>query len=163
MPESKLKRFLFPTEDEAVTPRVENERNAGYYGAKSSAPEVEESDGNLDFASLKVPLQESRRMSPQTGKSSISDAGVYAPNSFEDAEKIAKELILGKPIIVNLENLLRNETTKASATRVIDFLCGVAYALKTDVKRINNSTFIFTSQQEQGQATLRDEVRSKLL
>ena len=159
MAEGKLKRFLFPTEDEHLSDMVENERSS-YSSRGSNLPDVEESDDlhNFDVAP-RARLERDIGRSNASGKGPISEAGVYAPNTFEDAEKIAKELIAGRTVIVNLENLLRNDQTKQSATRVIDFLCGVSYALKVDVKRINNSTFIFAPQTEEVRPSLHDEIR----
>lgn len=158
MAERRLGRFRFPNEDKRSSDHVENERGERRYGANIAAPQVEENDDPLNFA--ETPAAENAAKRPTNEKKApLSDAMVYAPNKFDDAEKIAKELVQGRSLIVNLENLLRNEETTASATRVIDFLCGVAYALRSDVKRINNSTFIFTPGGGEERASLREEIR----
>jgi FtsZ-interacting cell division protein YlmF len=69
---------------------------------------------------------------------------IFNPNTYEDAQRIAVEILAGNSAIVNLEHLLNDETRKHDAIRIIDFLCGVAYAIKIDVKRVNAATFLFT-------------------
>ncbi len=140
---NKIKNFLFPTEEEKVSDMVQNERNFGVSG-KINKPEVEVNDNVADFINPVKSSLLDREIKKPAPKGSLAEAGVHAPNSFEDAEKIAKDLISGRTVIVNLENLLRNDTTRKDATRVIDFLCGVSYPLKIEVKKINNTTFIFT-------------------
>jgi len=60
------------------------------------------------------------------------------PKSFEDGRKIADDLKLKKPVVVNLE-VLDHE----SARRCIDFLSGTIYALNGSVEKIAESVFLF--------------------
>jgi len=48
-------------------------------------------------------------------------------------------LLKGKTVILNLE-----ETNKETARRLIDFLNGVAYAIKGQVERVADRTFVIT-------------------
>ena len=64
--------------------------------------------------------------------------------NLKDSEEIAKEMMSGNNVIVNLETLLRSEQGSKMATRIIDFLCGVAFGVKLNVNRINDSTFMFS-------------------
>lgn len=58
---------------------------------------------------------------------------------FQDASEVADELNSKKIVILNLENC----PTDASQ-RIIDFLTGVAYANKGDIKRIAGKAYIIT-------------------
>ena len=61
------------------------------------------------------------------------------PERFEDAPAIADHLNARRTVVLNLEN-----TPKEIVRRLIDFLSGVAYANKGQIKRAANSTFVIT-------------------
>lgn len=61
------------------------------------------------------------------------------PERFEDATAIADNLNEKRTVVLNLESANRE-----TARRLIDFLSGVAYANKGQLKRVANSTFIIT-------------------
>ncbi|MGN1080853.1 MAG: cell division protein SepF [Acutalibacteraceae bacterium] len=61
------------------------------------------------------------------------------PENFEDAKTIANHLNDKRTVVVNLE-----KTNKDVARRLIDFLSGVTYANRGNIKRIANNTFIIT-------------------
>ncbi len=61
------------------------------------------------------------------------------PERFEDAPGIADHLCAKKTVVLNLE-----AANKDAAKRLIDFLSGVAYANKGQIKRVANCTFIIT-------------------
>lgn len=61
------------------------------------------------------------------------------PEQFEDALSIADHLNAKRTVVLNLES-----TSKDISRRLIDFLSGVAYANRGQVKRVANSTFIIT-------------------
>lgn len=61
------------------------------------------------------------------------------PERFEDVPSVADHLNEKKTVVLNLESANR-ETSR----RIIDFLSGVAYANKGNIKKIANSTFIVT-------------------
>ncbi|MDD3383283.1 MAG: cell division protein SepF [Bacilli bacterium] len=148
----KLKRFLFPTEENSLSDMMKtSESEKSYFGNNPQVPRgpvVQSKDDFSDFTSPKSKYDfdnnKNQNYTTQFNDSSLSSAAVYTPSAYEEAEKISKEIMNGKVVIVNLEVLIRNDSKNHSATRIIDFLCGVAYALKADVKRINNSTFIFS-------------------
>jgi cell division inhibitor SepF len=71
------------------------------------------------------------------GKSNITIV-LAEPKSFEEGMKIADDLKLKKPVVVNLE-VLDHE----SARRCIDFLSGTIYALNGSVEKIAESVFLF--------------------
>ena len=61
------------------------------------------------------------------------------PERYEDAASIADHLNAKKTVVLNLE-----QTSKDVSRRLIDFLCGVAYANNGQMKRVANNTYIIT-------------------
>lgn len=61
------------------------------------------------------------------------------PESFQDATSIADHLNNKRTVVLNLES-----TNKEVSRRLVDFLSGVAYANRGNLKRVANSTFIIT-------------------
>ena len=64
---------------------------------------------------------------------------VEEPRIYEDSLAIAATLREHKPVIVNLKYL--DETT---SKRLIDFICGTAYAINGHMLKIGESIFLFT-------------------
>ncbi len=64
---------------------------------------------------------------------------LFRPDSFGDTSKAADDLRDRKIVIVNLESV-----DKAMARRVVDFLSGCSYALDGKVRKIAQSTYLFT-------------------
>lgn len=61
------------------------------------------------------------------------------PERFEDAPGIADHLNAKRTVVLNLES-----APKDVIRRLVDFLSGVAYANKGQIKRAANNTFIIT-------------------
>ena len=61
------------------------------------------------------------------------------PENFEDASAIADHLNEKKTVVLNLES-----ANKEVSRRMIDFLCGAAYANHGKMKRVANNTYIIT-------------------
>jgi len=61
------------------------------------------------------------------------------PETFQDASSIADHLNNKRTVVLNLES-----TNRDVSRRLVDFLSGVAYANKGQLKRVANSTFIIT-------------------
>lgn len=61
------------------------------------------------------------------------------PERFDDASSIADHLNDKRTVVLNLES-----TNKDVSRRLVDFLSGVAYANRGQIKRVANSTFIIT-------------------
>lgn len=155
MANEKIKKFLFPTEAEETKSSSFNDSfldskidldipNTPKNSYREVIPEPvsEEPSGHFDQKNFYGKIKESETIRPQTNSSNTI---VFNPSSYEDAELIAKEIVVGNAVIVNLEQLLHDEARKQVAVRIIDFICGVAYAMKIEVKRINASTFLFNS------------------
>ena len=64
---------------------------------------------------------------------------VVRPERYSDATQIADHLLCNRTVVLNLEN-----TDKATAHRLIEFLGGVTYALSGGIKKVANDTFIIT-------------------
>ncbi|MBP5618541.1 MAG: cell division protein SepF [Clostridia bacterium] len=61
------------------------------------------------------------------------------PERFEDAPGIADHLNAKRTVVLNLES-----APKDVVRRLVDFLSGVAYANKGQIKRAANNTFVIT-------------------
>ncbi len=64
---------------------------------------------------------------------------VYEPKVYEDSLSISGELRQGNPVVINLKHLDPSE-----GTRLIDFVCGTAYAIDGHMVKIGESIFLFT-------------------
>lgn len=87
---------------------------------------------------------------------------VYEPKIYEDSLNISTNLRTGSPVIVNLKHL-----DPAEGTRLIDFVCGTAYAIDGHMMKIGESIFLFapssiaiTSSEER--VSLGDEVEGQM-
>jgi FtsZ-interacting cell division protein YlmF len=67
------------------------------------------------------------------------DVMFYEPKVYEDSLNISTNLRGGSPVIVNLKHL-----DPAEGTRLIDFVCGTAYAIDGHMMKIGESIFLFT-------------------
>lgn len=77
------------------------------------------------------------------------------PERFDDASAIADHLNEKRTVVLNLESANRDV-----ARRLIDFLSGVAYANKGQLKRVANSTFIITPYNVNVSGDLLDELEN---
>lgn len=70
---------------------------------------------------------------------SVYEVMVYEPKVYEDSLNIATHLRTGSPVVINLKHLDPSE-----GTRLIDFVCGTAYAINGHMMKIGESIFLFT-------------------
>ncbi|MFH1825974.1 MAG: cell division protein SepF [bacterium] len=63
----------------------------------------------------------------------------YEPKVYEDSLNISSHLRTGNPVIINLKHL-----DPAEGTRLIDFVCGTAYAIEGHMMKVGESIFLFT-------------------
>jgi len=61
------------------------------------------------------------------------------PEQYTDAAGIADHLMEKRTVVLNLES-----TNEKTSRRIIDFLTGVAYASRGNVKRAANNTYVIT-------------------
>lgn len=64
---------------------------------------------------------------------------VEEPRIYEDSLGIATQLRENKPVIVNLKYL-----DKSACKRLVDFVCGTAYAINGHMMKIGENIFLFT-------------------
>ena len=64
---------------------------------------------------------------------------INEPRSYEDAKQIANNLLEKKACVVNIHRL-----QESNATRLLDFLSGVTYAIGGSKQRIDNNVFLFS-------------------
>ncbi|KAF0133900.1 MAG: cell division inhibitor SepF [Candidatus Saganbacteria bacterium] len=89
-----------------------------------------------------------------------SDIMVYEPKVYEDSLNISASLRRGNPVIVNLKHLDSTE-----GTRLIDFVCGTAYAIDGHMMKIGETIFLFTSREvniidAEGKLSMEEEINS---
>ncbi len=77
------------------------------------------------------------------------------PENFEDASAIADHLNDKKTVVLNLES-----ANKDVSRRMIDFLCGAAYANHGKMKRVANNTYIITPYNVDIMGDLLDELEN---
>ena len=63
----------------------------------------------------------------------------YEPKVYEDSLNISTHLRTGSPVVINLKHLDPTE-----GTRLIDFVCGTAYAIDGHMMKIGETIFLFT-------------------
>ena len=88
-----------------------------------------------------------REKAAKKSKSSRSKKGSHAqmglnvirPSSMEDTKDIADILKESRPVVLNLEGIDID-----MAQRIIDFTCGVCYALDGDLKIVSNYIYLIT-------------------
>ncbi len=64
---------------------------------------------------------------------------LHEPKVYEDSLNISSQLRSGNPVIINLRHL-----DPVEGTRLIDFVCGTAYAIDGHMIKIGESIFLFT-------------------
>lgn len=81
------------------------------------------------------------------------------PDRYEDVTDIADHLNERRTVILNLESSNRD-----TSRRILDFLSGVAYANRGDIKKVANNTFIIAAHNVDvtGEANIEDYEDGKL-
>ena len=108
--------------DRGRAPQGGTSRSSAYSATRNTAPRTESRTLNM----------------PQTAAS--ADAMrmvVLQPQSMEDTQTVIDNLRLGKPVIVNLENL-----NSEAAQRLLDFISGAIYALEGSVRKVSRGIFL---------------------
>lgn len=65
------------------------------------------------------------------------EVAVLQPQSYEDAREIADRLKTKRAVVINLEEL-----SKEDAIKVLDFVSGVVYALEGDIQKVSSGIFL---------------------
>ena len=75
-------------------------------------------------------------------KTPVSEIKIEEPRIYEDSLNIATHLRENRPVIVNLKHL-----DSSSSKRLIDFICGTAYAINGHMMKIGENIFLFTPEE----------------
>jgi len=115
---------------------VENllERAKNFIGLGEGVVISGEATRQVDFGSSE--RHERRRANSEEGEYEIV---IYEPKVYEDSLTISQHLRSGSPVIISLRHL-----EPAEGTRLIDFVCGTAYAIDGHMLKIADAIFLFT-------------------
>jgi len=83
------------------------------------------------------------------------EVAVLQPQSYEDSREIADRLKSKKAVVVNLEEL-----SKEDAIKVLDFVSGVVYALEGDIQKVSSGIFLIAPYNVSIASDVRDELKS---
>ncbi len=83
------------------------------------------------------------------------EVAVLQPQNYEDAREIADRLKSKKAVVINLEEL-----TKEDAVKVLDFVSGVVYALEGDIQKVSSGIFLIAPINVSIASDVRDELKS---
>ncbi|MFA6309324.1 MAG: cell division protein SepF [Clostridia bacterium] len=78
------------------------------------------------------------------------------PHSFDDSQEICEHLKSKKPIVMNLE-----EVEKEEAQRIVDFLSGSVYALDGNIQKVSNGIFLIAPSNVDILGEVKDDLRGK--
>lgn len=81
---------------------------------------------------------------------------IVQPDKFEDAQDICDHLKNKKPIVMNLENVEKEE-----AQRVIDFLSGAVYSLDGNIQKVANGIFLIAPYNVDIMGDFKEELKNK--
>ncbi len=102
---------------------------------------LEEVDGTIEEVTREE-MNVETVLRPKKGKNSNSaeyEIVIHEPKVYEDSLNISGQLRAGSPVVINLKHLDPTE-----GTRLIDFVCGTAYAIDGHMIKIGESIFLFT-------------------
>lgn len=83
------------------------------------------------------------------------EVAVLQPQSYEDSREIADRLKNKKAVVINLEEL-----SKEDAIKVLDFVSGVVYALEGDIQKVSSGIFLIAPYNVNIASDVRDELKS---
>ncbi|MDD6308656.1 MAG: cell division protein SepF [Clostridia bacterium] len=106
-------------------------------------------------ASQPTPRSSSARVVSMTATTQL-EVAVLQPATYEDASEIADRLKAKKAVVVNLEDL-----TKEDAIKVLDFISGVVYALEGNIQKVSSGIFLIAPYNVSIAGDVRDELKNK--
>lgn len=101
-----------------------------------------EEDEAVEGLEIREEFNVETALRPRKSKSSNAaeyEIVIHEPKVYEDSLQISTQLRAGSPVIINLRHLDPTE-----GTRLIDFVCGTAYAIDGHMIKIGESIFLFT-------------------
>jgi len=102
---------------------------------------LEEEEGIVEELREEINVETALRPTKKSKNAAASeyDIAIHEPKVYEDSLQISTQLRSGSPVIINLKHLDPTE-----GTRLIDFVCGTAYAIDGHMIKIGDSIFLFT-------------------
>jgi cell division inhibitor SepF len=157
----KIKRSINPGEDDDNTyddDEFEEDYSMGSYDAGVNDMPV---SGNFsqqnpvytqntpNYNNYQPPISSSQPAASAPATSSVTsftsgdahafEVKVIKPEVYSDGRRIADLLMARKTVIINFD-----ETNKEIIRKLLDFMAGTAYAIKGDLQRVSEKTFIIT-------------------
>ncbi|MCL6615452.1 MAG: cell division protein SepF [Firmicutes bacterium] len=114
------------------------ERLLNFLGFVAEEAEVDEEDFAEEGPSAPPRRSRPRVVSLQSAQRQFKVV-VFEPKTFEEVQGAVDQLKNHRPVIINLE-----ETERAVARRIVDFMSGATYALAGGMQKISVSIFLFT-------------------
>ncbi|MBR2900913.1 MAG: cell division protein SepF [Clostridia bacterium] len=136
------------------------------FKAEEDYDENEEFEGYEEEEEVAVQAPAAPKAAPvsrSTGSisSTALEMKVVKPERFDEVRTIGEHLLARRTVVLNLE-----ETNKETTKRIIDFLCGVVFAIDGQVKKVANATYVVTPKNvdvsgEQPEAAAVEEEQSR--
>lgn len=82
---------------------------------------------------------------------------VMQPTKFEEAQDICDHLKNRKPVVINLEDVDKEE-----AQRIIDFLSGSVFALDGNIQKVSNTIFLVAPSNVDLMGETKDSIKNKV-
>lgn len=102
--------------------------------------EIEEEEAEIEVAEQPAAAKAQPASRPTGGISSAAlEMKVVKPERFDEVRQIGEHLLARRTVVLNLE-----DTNKETTKRIIDFLCGVVFAIDGQVKKVANATYVVT-------------------
>lgn len=155
---NKLKNFIgYGDEDDFYDEYIDND-NLNHQGDHDHTGDAKTSGENpyyaTSFSEVADAVTDSNKVVNLNPNAKLKVV-LVKPERFEDASGIADHLNAKRTVVLNLES-----ATKEVTRRLIDFLSGVAYANKGQIKRVANSTYIITPYNVDIMGDLLDELEN---
>jgi len=110
-------------------------RAKAFIGLEEEGGEEQNIGQQLDMG----PLLRSKKEKEHKHSDASFEIMIYEPKVYEDSLNISSHLRSGCPVIINLKHL-----DPAEGTRLIDFVCGTAFAIDGHMMKIGDSIFLYT-------------------
>ncbi len=128
---------LFRDEDVEFTDGEYEEERDNEADEDVAAPETHSNNFNNPAPAPKAAPATRPTSSVSTG--ATLEMKVIKPESVKEVNSIADHLIAKRTVVLNLE-----DTNKETTRRILDFLGGVVYAIKGNVNKVANATYVVT-------------------
>jgi len=141
------KEFLFHSEDEyesdeylEVKHSKRDDSSTGSQRHSSSSSKVNHTDSFDALSGFSDGGSYNKKVGGTVVHATVqTEVFVVKPEVFDDAKAIAAHIVNKKTIVLNLET-----ASFEQKRRIIDFLVGVAYAVKGKLKVVANNTYLIT-------------------